>query len=819
MLENRFGQFRDGGQAFAITDFRTPAPWCNVICNGRYGLVVSQTGSGFSWLDDSQQNVLTRWEMDLTRDARGRALYVSDLDDGSTWSLSPAPCFAPIDGYECVHEPGVTTFRGSRADVAWTWTIAVAPQEPVEVWRVELENRSGRMRRLRIASMLEWCLGVAPDSKREFHRLFLETSHDARRGAVVARKHMWDIPSKREHERWNRPWPHVAAHGMRSHDMAMEARIAIGSVAQFIGRYGDARRPAGMDGSAERVGGFGRGEDACAAVGGDVVISPGKSARIDFVLGIEDDDGAMVRLLDRSLKASFVDGAIDGARSTWEDLLAATHIECDRPDVEALCNTWLPYQAISGRLWGRTGYYQQSGAFGFRDQLQDSQVWLPIDPEACRAHVVRAAGQQYVDGSVNHWWHPLSGQSNRTTCSDDYLWLAFVACAHARETGSLSIFEATAPFVDESGEATILEHCRRSIERAWSRRSARGLPLLGACDWNDGLSSAGLEERGESVWLAFFLAEVLERMGDVFERVGDEEERARCASRRASVLGAANEHGWDGSWFRRATTDDGTWIGASSCEFGRIYLNPQTWAVLVDGASADRLQAAWASVKTHLLAEMGPLLLAPAYATPDASIGYITRYAPGARENGGVYMHAATWALAAACKMRDVEAVGEIWDAISPAWRARQPDRYCAEAYVTPGNVDGPDSATPGRAGWTWYTGSAAWMQRVVHERVLGVQPEFEGLRIDPCPARSLGLVRWRRRWRGRTIRFEFDAAEYRPELRPVVVLDGTVLESNLIPEELVHTRAPGSSVTVRWEAPTVQTRRMDAALTREEQP
>ena len=611
MLESRYGGFREGGRAFAITRHQTPMPWVNVISNGRYGLVVSQTGSGFSWLDDSQQNVLTRWEMDLTRDARGRALYLTDLADGDVWSLAPAPCFATVEGYECLHEPGVTTFRGRRAGVAWTWSLAADPEETAEVWRVELENRSDRPRTLRIASFVEWCLGVAPDAKREFQRLFLETSHDATRGAIIARKHMWDIPPRREHERWNREWPHVAAHAMASDAIEPDARLAIASVPLFVGRYGDPRRPAAMGADAPRVGGFGRGEDAGAAVGGDLTIGPGRTARADFVLGVASDDDAIASMLDRALAPGRVDRSIEDARRAWADRLDPCAIESERDDVTAL-STWLPYQAISGRLWGRTGYYQQSGAYGYRDQLQDSQVWLPVEPGGCREHVVRAAAQQYADGSVNHWWHPLSGQSNRTTCSDDYLWLPFVACAHARETGELSLFEARAPFVEDPRDATVLEHCRLALERAWTRRSRRGLPLLGACDWNDGLSSAGLEGRGESVWLAFFLAEVLDRMAEVHGLLGEGTDRELCLARRTEVLDAANEHGWDGSWFRRATTDAGDWIGASSCEAGRIYLNPQTWAILVGGASPDRLRAAWGSAKEHLLREMGPLLLAPA---------------------------------------------------------------------------------------------------------------------------------------------------------------------------------------------------------------
>jgi cellobiose phosphorylase len=811
VLENRYGRFENAGRTYVITDHRTPAPWSNVISNGHYGLVVSQTGSGFSWLDDSQQNVLTRWEMDLTRDSRGRALYLADLDDGAVWSLAPAPCFVEAGDFECAHEPGVTTFRQIVDGVRTTWTLSVAPHLPVEVWRVTIANESGRERRLRVASFLEWCLGVAPDSKREFHRLFIQTHRDEARGAVIARKHLWDVPPADPDDRWNRSWPHVAGHALRSAEL--EPSLAIASVPAFIGRYADPRRPIAMRDGATLVAGFGRGHDACAALGADMTLTPGQTVRADFVLVVGADEADVQRQIDAA-DHEFVDQAIHQTRSDWAARLGFTEVATERPDLDALCNTWLPYQAISGRLWARTGYYQQSGAFGFRDQLQDSQVWLPIDASQCRAQILRHAAQQYADGSVNHWWHPLTGQCSHTSCSDDYLWLVYVTCAYIRETGKLSILEEQVPFADDPRSETLLGHCRRAIERGWMRRSDRGLPLLGACDWNDGLSAAGLEGRGESVWLSFFMAEVFEQMSVVFDRLERAAEASELRKRRAALLKAANAHAWDGAWFRRATTDAGDWLGASTCDAGRIYLNPQTWAILTGGAEPERLIAAWASVREHLLREMGPLLLAPAYAMPDPKIGYITRYAPGARENGGVYMHAATWALGAACAMRDLDAVERIWDAISPAWRARDADAYVAEPYVTPGNVDGPDAEMPGRAGWTWYTGSAAWMQRIVHEQVIGVRPDWEGLRIDPCPPRSLGAVRMVRQWRGHRIEIEFDASDFAPDRETSVTLNGRPLHPAVIHPSMLD--GPVARVVVTWADRLVSTPARDPALAKE---
>ena len=418
------------------------------------------------------------------------------------------------------------------------------------------------------------------------------------------------------------------------------------------------------------------------------------------------------------------------------------------PDFDLLNSTWLPYQAIAGRLWARTGYYQQSGAFGFRDQLQDSQVWLPRDPARTKAQILLHAAHQFADGSVYHWWHPLAEFGLRTACSDDYLWLPFLTAQYIKDTGDWSILDQNAPFVDDAAGATLLDHCTHSIKLSLSRQSPRGIPLIGSCDWNDGLSAMGVGGKGESIWLAQWLAQLLADFAHVGEHGGSLGANPALASeyrtRRDQLIKAINAHGWDGDsggqWYRAATRDDGRWIGTATNEEGRIFLNTQTWAILSETAPADREEAAWDSVKHFLLHPMGPLLSHPAYTEPDPSIGYITRYAPGLRENGGVYMHAATWALAAACKRRDIRAVEKIWRSISPPLRSQDADAYLAEPYVCPGNVDGPNSSTPGKAGWTWYTGSAAWLNRVsLLEWIAGMRPGVDGLRIDPCPFPSLG--------------------------------------------------------------------------------
>lgn len=780
MLSNRFGRFDAAGSTFTITDHRTPMPWANVVCNGRYGFVISQCGGGFSWLDNSVLNVLTRWDMDMVRDDRGRFLYLADLDSGDVWSLSPSPCRPEYRDYRCDHRPGSTSFMTEAHGVRAEWTLAVPPGETLEVWRIALADVSGRARRLRIASYMEWCCGVAPDVKREFHRLFITVAHDAGRRMIVATKNMWDMPKKSEKDHWNNGWPYAAAHALVGPPMTRD--LAIGDKSKFLGRYGEPRSPAAMKGDAV-AGGFGRFGDGAAALGGDFDLPASGKAEFGYVLAIDSTPAGVARLVDRYRSIEAVKSAIVSANKDWDDRLGKTSIDTGSADFDVLNTTWLPYQAISGRIWGRTGYYQQSGAYGFRDQLQDSQVWLPIDPARTREQILLHAAHQFADGSVYHWWHPLAETGPRTACSDDYLWLPFVVCSYVRETGDSAILGEKAPFVDDSNPVPVLEHCLRSFARSFKRTSPRGLPLIGSCDWNDGLSALGVEERGESVWLAFFLADLMREFARVLRMVGDEKLAGVYEERRAGLAKAVNEFAWDGQWFRRATNDRGEWIGAKTNAAGRIYLNAQTWAILADATDPSRASSAWQAVKDHLLGEMGPLLLAPAYTEPDGEIGYITRYCPGTRENGGVYMHAATWALMAACKMKDSASVGRIWKSISPPVRAQDAERYRAEPYVTPGNVDGPLSDTPGKAGWTWYTGSAAWLNRVSLEWVLGIRPTWEGLVIDPCPFVELGRVDATRTWRGRRVRLRFDAAEHaRAEGgNPRVLVHGMERETRMI--------------------------------------
>ncbi|MGH9458270.1 MAG: GH36-type glycosyl hydrolase domain-containing protein [Thermoanaerobaculia bacterium] len=742
MTKNAYGHFSDDGREFVVTNPRTPRPWSNLIANPRLGLAVSQSGSGFTWVDNSQLAVVNAWQQDFAQDTSGKFLYVRDAGSGALWSLAPAPVWAPMERYACRHGLGYSTFETAANGVASEWTLFAHPTDTVELWLVRLTNESDQPRRLELTAYLEWNCGPAPAPRREFHKLFIETAFDPDARAVFGWNHMWDVPSARWGH-WNTDFPYVSALATTE-----AVRSAEGEKAAFLGRNGSPRRPEGVE-SATWPGRFGRHWDPVAALRSDIALAPGERKQIGFAIAVAPSRRDTERLLERSLDIGSMKAALAGAKRAWVDLLAAHRMETGDASFDALANDWLRYQAISARIWGRAGYYQQSGAYGFRDQLQDSQVWLTIDPARCREQIRLHAAHQFTDGSVYHWWHPLSEMGHVTTMTDDLLWLAFVTANYLKETGDASVLDERARFLDDETPAPLEEHVRRAFERVFQRTSPRGIPYIGAGDWNDGLSAVGLEERGESVWLGHFLAGLLADWSEIHRRTGKAGFASEYDARRRRLADALNHHGWDGEWYWRALRDDGEKIGSRENRVGRIYLNAQTWAILNDVVPADRAAGVWDAVKTHLVREMGALLLSPAYDESVEQIGYITRYAPGLRENGGVYTHAATWAIAAAAKMKDAETLEKLLVAMDPS--NKDPERYWAEPYVLPGNVDGPESPIAGRAGWTWYTGSAAWLHRVVAEWVLGVRPEWDGLRIDPCLPSSWTRAKMTRPWRGAT--------------------------------------------------------------------
>jgi cellobiose phosphorylase len=754
-FKTKYGRFSPNGTEYMIATPRTPRPWINVISNGDYGLTISQNGSGYSWRTHAQLNRITRWEQDLIKDEWGKYIYLCD-EQGNVWSAGWKPVCSEPDSYCVRHGIGYTVITSRNFAIETELTVFVPNDEPLEIWQLKVLNRSRKSRTLDLYSFFEWGLGQAPDWHREFHKSFIHTYYDPKAFAIIATKRLWEVPTERGH--WNTDWPFVAFHGSSLKPASFDA-----DKESFLGRYGDLRKPASVNGKKLRMR-SGNWLDASASLHHHITLKPNEEKTLSYTLGCADSAAQAMDLMIRYRSLNEVNAALDDVQERWSKLLSTVEITTPDDAMNIMQNTWLKYQAISGRMWGRTAYYQTGGAFGFRDQVQDSQLWLYIDPERTRQQLLLHARHQFADGSVYHWWHPMSEVGLRNQIADNLLWLPFVTNACLHETNDFSLLDAREPFVDEKRSATLYDHCCRAIDRSLDRFSERGLPLIGAGDWNDGLSAVGLDGKGESTWLAHFLYRILLDFAWVARKRNDDTRAERYLLRASTLKDAINALAWDGEYYFGATKDSGEKIGSSENTEGKVWLNAQTWAVIAGVADADRAHQVMDVVEEKLEYEIGPVLLYPAYKTPDKYVGYLTRYAAGMRENGGVYTHAATWAIIAEAMLGRGDAAYRMYAKLNPIYRGRKPERYVAEPYVTPGNIEGPDSAFYGRGGWTWYTGSAAWLFKVGIEWILGVRATFEGLLLDPCIPRAWDGFRVRRTFRGATYNIEVrnpDHVEY----------------------------------------------------------
>lgn len=774
-FQSAYGHFSEDGREYVITTPMTPRPWGNIISNGDYAMMVSQTGSGYSWRGNAGQNRITRSFQDLVKDNWGKYLYIRDRAQNIYWSATYKPVMHPYAAYTVTHGLGYSIFRQTTEGITSELTVFVAASDPVEVFRLTLTNEGAEPRDLDVTSYAEWLLGFAPDEHREFHKLFIETSADLARSAVYARKCLWGFPDERGRHN-NVDWPYTAfmavSEPLRSFDCDKES---------FIGLYRNDDAPQAM--ADDRLAGHtGRWTDAIAALQIAVRLAPGESKTVVFTLGAAEDDKEDVHaLIRRYTGAAESEQALQDVHAFWSRFVDAEKVETPDDALNFMTNTWLKYQAISCRLWGKSAFYQVSAGYGFRDQLQDSQIFLASEPEYARKQLLRHAAQQFVEGDVLHWWFSMRGGGPRTNCSDDLLWLPFILDAYLQETADFGVLDEVIPYLNGPA-ASLYDHCQRAIERAFSRFSPRGIPLMGDHDWNDGLSAVGTLLKGESFWVAEFLYMILGSFSPLARRRGDDRFAARCEDVRASLGEALDRCGWDGEWYLQATTDDGQPLGSHQNDEGKIFLMPNIWAVISGAAEPERARIALASVTRHLLRDYGTLLNFPAFTRPRPDIGYVTRYAPGLRENGGVYTHAATWSVWAYSLMGQPELAYEAYRRICPPNRSADIEVYMAEPYVTPGNIDGPVSPHYGRGGWTWYTGSAQWLHRVATHWILGVRPQEDGLLVDPAIPPEWPGFKVTRRFRGATYAIEVENPHRVGRGISRVTVDGQPFAGNLLP-------------------------------------
>lgn len=710
------GYFIDEGWAYEITG-NPEVPWSNVITNGKFGSIWTEKGGAFAWCGNSVLDRLTLWNQDLVLNPSKRSIYLMG-EKGIIRTLTPSPISGNA-AWTVTHGIGWTSYVSKCERMETRFDVVVLPQLDAEVWYAEVNFTGQFPEEIRLCSYQDIMLGTWSETHREFHRLFYDIAL-IDESILVFKKKLDTRSAGMEH--WNTPFS-----GALACACSKPLTGYYTDRTQFYGYGGSVAEPLALKSRPvkSRVDSWG---DPMAGL--DVIIKPvnGK-AKASFVTAFGKDEKEAVKITRKALTVSR-DEAMASVRKFWEDKFGALEIKTPMEELN-VSSLWLRYQAISSRIMGRCSLYQASGAFGFRDQLQDSLIFLPIAPERTLNQLEIHLRHQYRDGSVLHWWYPETETGVHMMCSDDYLWPVLAAAEYYRETGNIDFLNRKIPFFD-GGEASIWDRLQLSIERAWRLRSERGLPLIGECDWNDGLSSAGDKGKGESFWVAHFLHLLLHDMAEMANARGEDSSEYL---EKASFLGEiVNTLGWDGEWYLQGTTDEGDLIGSSSCEEGKIHLNPQMWSIISGTASGkykDRADTVMNAVLKYLRTDWGTLLLAPPYTKPDEKLGYITRYAPGRRENGGVYTHAAIWSGRAARIMGNPRLVQDFLLCLLPPVRSKDP-RYKAESYVTPGNMDGPSTSTPGKGGWTWYTGSAAWLMRCLLEDLLGIRAQADGLIIEP---------------------------------------------------------------------------------------
>ncbi len=734
---NSIGGFTPDGLEYAIylgPGMNTPMPWVNVFANPTFGAIVSETGAGFTWQGNSQKNRLTEWSNDPVTDPPSEALYIRDEETGIYWT----PVAQPIreeTAYRARHGAGYTVFEHNSHGIDQELTVFVPMDDqggvPLKLQRLLLRNDTARTRKLSITHYVEWTLGEV----RESSQGYVVTAWDDEYEAVIAR---------------NFYHPDFAD-GVAFAAVSLPVESYTGDRASFLGRNRSMGNPAAMEraGLSRRTG---AGLDPCAALQTAVRLAPGEETEITFVLGQAESLKRARALILEYRDSTVVKAALEQTKAWWNTRLSTIEVHTPELAVDFLINRWLLYQTLACRVWGRSAFYQSGGAFGFRDQLQDVMALLYAHPALARDHILLAASRQFAEGDVQHWWHSPGGEGIRTRFSDDLLWLPYVVAHYVRVTGDQSILNEMVGFLDspELGKdqqesfqspavskerAPLFEHCRRAVARGQTS-GAHGLPLMGSGDWNDGMNLVGVGGKGESVWLAWFLIDVLNGMAEMSERLGHHELCRRYQQDRQTLIEHVEGFAWDGEWYLRATFDDGTPLGSSANAEAQIDSLPQSWAWLSGAADRGRASMALESAWKHLVQEQEGLILLfePPFDTSMPSPGYIKGYPPGVRENGGQYTHAGVWLAMAMARSGDGTRAEKMLRMLNPVEHARDPEsvwRYGIEPYVAAGDV----YRLPGRmgqGGWSWYTGSAAWMYRAWVEEVLGLRVRGTTLAISP---------------------------------------------------------------------------------------
>jgi len=727
-----------------------PAPWVNVVGNPAAGFIVSEGGSGCTWAGNSFFYRITPWHNDPVRDPSSDCVFLRDDSTGDLWTPTALPIHEPTP-YKVRHGAGYSVFDHTHEGVASSLRIGVDEHDPVKISVLTLRNDATTRKKLTVTWYLEWVLGVT----RELTQYQIRTSFDEPTQSMFARNY------------FDAQFANTIAFASISERVAYYTADR----REFLGRNGTISSPAGLE-RAGLSGAIGATIDPCCALQVSVSIEPGESKDIVMLLGAAETEETVREIITRHRPPADAAKAVDSNAKSWQKRLDTIKVKTPEPSFDLMVNRWSLYQALSSRMWARTALYQSSGAFGFRDQLQDSMAFVYADADVAREHIVRAAGRQFVEGDVQHWWHPQSGRGVRTKFSDDLVWLPYVIDHYVNVACDRGIFDVEVPFLtmrqlnpdeheiydlpkvsDETG--TIYEHCLRALRRA-STTGPHGLPLIGSGDWNDGMNRVGIEGKGESVWLAWFLIATLRKFATHADARGDTSARDELLKIAESYTQAVENSAWDGEWYRRAYFDDGSPLGSRTSDECKIDSIAQSWSVISGAGRPDRARQAMQSLNTHLVREDARLimLLTPPFDKTTHDPGYIQGYLPGVRENGAQYTHAALWAVLATALQGEGNRAFELFQMLNPITHsdsAEAADLYKVEPYVVAADIYTAKGHL-GRGGWTWYTGSASWMYRTGLEAILGFEQRGERLFLKPCIPDS---------WKQFTIEYRFRSSTY----------------------------------------------------------
>ncbi|WP_244932837.1 glycoside hydrolase family 94 protein [Pandoraea apista] len=778
---NGLGGFAEQGREYVTVlgpGQRTPAPWLNIIANPEFGFQVSESGGGYTWSTNRQANQLTPWSNDPVVDPCSEAFFLRDDETGHLWSPTASPIRLENTRYIASHGFGYSRFEHAVYGIKTELVQFVSWHDPVKLSVLTIENRSKRPRRLSAAAYVEWVLGAG----RARNAPFVVSEIDSVTGGMFA----------------TNAWNGEFSERIAFLDWQGKQSSWTGDRTEFIGRNGDLARPAGLISAAALSNATGAGMDPCGVLLTHITLAPGERVELTLLLGQANDRDAARRYIQRYRGTSSAT-VLATVKSEWRAILTQLQVETPDRATDLMLNGWLLYQVLSCRMWARAAFYQASGGFGFRDQLQDCMALCHARPDLARAHLLKAAARQFVEGDVQHWWHPPSGRGVRTHISDDRLWLPYSVNHYVRVTGDTKILDEPVPYLEgraapdteenayyvptvTAQSGTLFEHCQRAIDCSLAT-GTHGLPLIGGGDWNDGLNRVGMEGKGESIWLGWFLHATALPFADLAQARAEVDAAARWRAHAERLHAALNNGAWDGAWYLRAYFDDGTPLGAAGDAECRIDSIAQSWSVISGAGDVDRQRRAMESVE-HYLVRPGDdliLLLTPPFDKMARDPGYIKGYLPGIRENGGQYTHAATWCMIAYAKMGDGNRAGDMLTMLNPINHADTRagvHAYKVEPYVMAGDIYA-SSTHVRRGGWTWYTGAAGWMYRGTVESILGLDKRGNALRIAPCIPRE---------WRGYRFSYQFGESRYlisvanphgQSQGPASVTIDGQLLEGN----------------------------------------